>query len=274
MIQRIIWGAVFGIVLIGSLLLAKSLLFIALIGIISLWCLHEYFNLMGHIIPSFKDQLSFYSGFGVYSLTAVVLFWGLTQSGLIFPKFFWGSLLLIYGAFFYELLFNKKERSFTHLAIFALAAMYIVMPLLFVSTIAFDKQHFSPYKILGIFILIWTCDTMQYFSGKLLGKNKLYEEVSPNKTIEGAIGGVLFTILAGWILAQFWHDFTLIQWMIIAGITAVTGIAGDLIESVLKRQAGVKDSGSFLPGHGGALDRFDSFLFVIPFIALYLLVFA
>ncbi len=273
MVQRIIWGSVFGVVLIGTLLFGKVLGFTILITAIAFLCLTEFVTLMGIIVPEFKVHQSFYASYGVVSLSAMVLLWGLTAAGLVFEKFFWGSVVFIYSAFFYELLFNKKERSFIHIALFALAALYIVLPLLFVFNIAISHHVYSPHKILGIFILIWTCDTMQYFSGKLLGRTKLYEAVSPNKTMEGAFGGVVFTLVAGYILAQVWPDFTLQQWLVIAGITAVMGIAGDLVESVLKRQAAVKDSGQFLPGHGGALDRFDSFIFVIPFIALYLLVF-
>ncbi|MGM0873699.1 MAG: phosphatidate cytidylyltransferase [Bacillota bacterium] len=114
-------------------------------------------------------------------------------------------------------------------------------------------------------ILIWVTDSGAYFVGRAMGKNKLWPEISPNKTIEGAVGGVLFAVIFSWI----YHYFTgvLDNYIIVTFMTiflSVFGQIGDLVESALKRHYQVKDSGTILPGHGGILDRFDSLLFVLP----------
>jgi len=124
--------------------------------------------------------------------------------------------------------------------------------------------------ILGVFILIWTNDTFAFLIGKNFGKHKLLERISPNKTIEGFIGGMVFTFIASLILTRVFSSLSLDKWIVIAGIVSVFGVLGDLIESMFKRQAGVKDSSNFIPGHGGFLDRFDSVIFAAPFIFIYL----
>jgi phosphatidate cytidylyltransferase len=112
-------------------------------------------------------------------------------------------------------------------------------------------------------------DTFAYLSGITLGKHKLFESVSPKKTIEGFIGGIVFSIIAGILLAKFYMEEPIIYWIIIALIVGFFGTLGDLIESKFKRVAGVKDSGNIMPGHGGFLDRLDSIIFVAPFIYLF-----
>ena len=125
--------------------------------------------------------------------------------------------------------------------------------------------------IFGIMVLIWVNDTMAYITGSLLGKKKLIENISPNKTITGTLGGIVFCIVASVIISKYFsHRYSLVDWIAIGTIVAVFGTIGDLAESLLKRTAGVKDSGRIMPGHGGLLDRFDSFIFVIPFVFLYL----
>ena len=111
----------------------------------------------------------------------------------------------------------------------------------------------------------------EFLVGKNLGKHKLLERISPNKTIEGFIGGMIFTFGVSIILAnQFGQILSIIQWVVIAGIVSIFGVLGDLIESMFKRQAGVKDSSNLIPGHGGFLDRLDSAIFSAPFIFIYL----
>jgi len=139
--------------------------------------------------------------------------------------------------------------------------------------IPFLKNQFEPIAIIGVFILIWVNDTFAYLVGKKWGKNKLFEAVSPKKTIEGFIGGLFFTIIFAFILSISFLFFTFENWIIIAIIVSVFGTVGDLLESKLKRIAKVKDSGKIMPGHGGLLDRLDSVIFVAPFVYLYLILF-
>jgi phosphatidate cytidylyltransferase len=132
------------------------------------------------------------------------------------------------------------------------------------------NYNYVDTTILGVFILIWTNDTFAFLVGKNIGKHKLLERISPNKTIEGFIGGMVFTFIMSFVLANYFTTLSLIQWIVIAAIVSIFGVLGDLIESMFKRQANVKDSSNFIPGHGGFLDRFDSVIFAAPFIFIYL----
>lgn len=153
---------------------------------------------------------------------------------------------------------------------------YITLPFLFIVKISFGTNSYNPKIILGLFILIWTNDTFAYLVGKSIGKHKLFERVSPKKTIEGFLGGAVFAAFAGFLISKFYiqpnPEFSgksILIWTIIALIVSVFGTIGDLIESKFKRIAGVKDSGSIMPGHGGILDRLDSVIFVAPIIFLF-----
>jgi phosphatidate cytidylyltransferase len=121
--------------------------------------------------------------------------------------------------------------------------------------------------------MIWCNDTFAYLVGKSIGKHKLLERVSPKKTIEGFIGGIVFTLLASILISQFYTFFNVTLWIISALIISIFGTLGDLVESKFKREAGVKDSGNIMPGHGGILDRLDSAIFVIPFLYIFYLIY-
>ena len=153
---------------------------------------------------------------------------------------------------------------------------YITLPFIFIVKISFGTNDYNPKIILGLFILIWTNDTFAYLVGKSIGKHKLFERVSPKKTIEGFLGGVVFAAFAGFLISKLYiqpkPEFSgksILIWTIIALIVSVFGTIGDLIESKFKRIVGVKDSGSIMPGHGGILDRLDSVIFVAPIIFLF-----
>lgn len=153
---------------------------------------------------------------------------------------------------------------------------YITLPFIFIVKISFGTNDYNPKIIIGLFVLIWTNDTFAYLVGKSIGKHKLFERVSPKKTIEGFIGGAVFAALAGFLISKFYiqpkpefSNMSIIIWTSIALIASVFGTIGDLIESKFKRIAGIKDSGSIMPGHGGILDRLDSVIFVAPIIFLF-----
>lgn len=134
-------------------------------------------------------------------------------------------------------------------------------------------EKFSFYMIMAILVSIWTCDSFAYYGGRLFGKHKLFERVSPKKTWEGAISGAFGAVGAMLAMRALALPFLTITDAILMGlICGIFGQLGDLAESHLKRDAGVKDSSQLIPGHGGILDRFDSLLFVSPMIYLYLLI--
>lgn len=140
------------------------------------------------------------------------------------------------------------------------ALFYIVAPFAFATWLtAMDTTLF-----VGTMLLLWTNDTGAYLVGKAVGRHKLMPSVSPGKTWEGLIGGILLALGAGWLIAQAWTALPVHGWLIAAVAISITGTIGDLYESAMKRKAGVKDSGRIMPGHGGVLDRFDGFLLAAP----------
>ncbi len=167
--------------------------------------------------------------------------------------------------FFNKLSLFKKRRYFCIL-------FYIITGFLFLSMIPFVGNIFEPKIVLGIFILAWTNDTFAYLVGKNFGKRKLMEKISPNKTVEGFIGGLLASVIASYFIFNYTYLHTKFIWLTLALLVSVIGTSGDLIQSKFKRLAGVKDSGKIMPGHGGVYDRLDSIIYTSPFIYLFLIV--
>ena len=147
---------------------------------------------------------------------------------------------------------------------------YISCGFIFLILISLNSGSFSSNTIVGMFILIWINDSFAYLIGSNFGRQKLFESVSPKKTVEGFLGGVFFSAIGSYFIFKHTNNLEFSNWLIISVITSVFGTIGDLIESKYKRQANVKDSGNLMPGHGGLLDRLDSAIFVAPFIYLFL----
>jgi phosphatidate cytidylyltransferase len=141
--------------------------------------------------------------------------------------------------------------------------------------LALLKRDFGPAggdAIVLVLATAWLSDTGGYFAGKFLGRRKLYPAVSPNKTWAGAIGGALAAVAGGFVMERWrLRGLAVVDVVVLAGVGSVLGQLGDLVESLLKRSRGVKDSGDILPGHGGLLDRVDAVLFIAPWFYLYLL---
>ena len=163
----------------------------------------------------------------------------------------------------------SKNQDFKSIAAFTFGSMaFLSLPC---ALMVCMHDLFSPKFVLLVFVLLWTNDTFAYLTGRLLGKHKLFERISPGKTIEGSIGGLVFTMVGVVVFSHYASWLSMIEAVGMGLIAVVFGTLGDLCESMLKRQAGVKDSGKLIPGHGGILDRFDSVLFAIPFVFVYLL---
>lgn len=169
-------------------------------------------------------------------------------------------------------LISSRKIAIQYLGKIFLSLIYLIIPFSLLVKLPYftvDKS-FDSSIILGIFILIWSNDIFAFIIGKNFGRTKLIERVSPNKTVEGFLGGFIFTFISGYFISIYCTSFHAIQWFSIAIIVSIFGVLGDLIESMFKRQAGVKDSSNFIPGHGGFLDRLDSIIFAVPFIYIYL----
>ena len=179
-------------------------------------------------------------------------------------------------------LFSENAQPITRVAYTIAGILYISVPFGLLTLIPWEITDsnsdidISVYKfeiIYAILFLIWANDVGAYFIGKFLGKHKLFERISPKKTWEGSIGGLLFSILFTFLLYETFGIYSIPKWMGLCVIVVVTGSLGDLVESMIKRTLQVKDSGTLLPGHGGFLDRFDALIFAIPFVFLYLTIF-
>lgn len=176
----------------------------------------------------------------------------------------------IFMAFIYEL-FTKSDQPFANIAYIILGIIYIGVPFALLDFIAFDGQHFYAKTVFGLLVLTWMNDTGAYLVGSKFGKTPLLPRVSPKKTWEGSLGGGVITFLVAIVLFFTLDELRIIDWLVLAAIVSIFASLGDLVESMLKRSVEIKDSGTLLPGHGGLLDRFDGFIFCLPFAAAYLL---
>jgi phosphatidate cytidylyltransferase len=181
-------------------------------------------------------------------------------------------------------LYRKQDKPIDSLVHTFFPIIYTVLPFSMFPFAAFSRTGlnsilphpgitFSPGIIIGFFILIWANDTGAYLTGKTFGRHKLMERISPKKTWEGFFGGFLIAVLAAWFLSGWLGVVDRIHWVLISVIVSVAGTYGDLIESMLKRSTGVKDSGTIMPGHGGFLDRFDSAIISFPLVYLFISLF-
>ena len=179
-------------------------------------------------------------------------------------------------------LWNTKTNPVEAWMHIAYSQIYVAVPFALINMIAFFRGQFTPVLVLSMLVFIWVNDSFAYLTGSLFGRHRLFERVSPKKSWEGFIGGNLFALAAAYLMSVLdqplsnllvgndGSSLALWQWFVFAQIVVVFGTFGDLVESLLKRTLGVKDSGAAIPGHGGWLDRFDSLMFAAPVVACYL----
>lgn len=205
-------------------------------------------------------------------------FLGLASFGLlvaidheILPSAFTLLIVLVLPIIMMRQLFRNQTSPFERIAITLLGIFYVVIPFYSFYSLGFLHGTYLYQLPLGFLLMLWANDTGAYLIGRAFGRNKLYERVSPRKTWEGFVGGLIAAVLVGFILFRYTSDVLLLwQWLSMGGIIAVVGTLGDLVESMLKRSLGVKDSGNLLPGHGGLLDRFDGLLLAAPVVYVFL----
>ncbi len=269
LLPRILSGIIY-IVLIYFGTTGNPWLFAGLMAVFFILCYIEYVDIT-ELSDKLYIVLAFLGSGAVFYYFSVYLF--SHESAFVLQSLaFAGPLLFLLVCF--TIVFSSNEL-YIEFGKATVAVVYLAVPFSLALTI--PQVHYDlgreviTNEILIIFILIWISDIMAYVFGSLWGKHKMAPKISSGKTWEGAAGGFIFTVLTGFIIGKYILPDSHLNWIIISLIVAVCAPIGDIVESKLKRSFNAKDSGKLIPGHGGFLDRLDSFIFVIPMVYLYLL---
>ncbi len=220
---------------------------------------------------------------GMITAAAAYILSVFVAAGILQWKFFVILIPLIVIIMIIEL-YRKEDGPFESLAHTIFPMIYITIPFSLFPFSAFSHvgldsllphgiTEFSPGIVVGFFILLWTNDTGAYLIGVAFGRHRLMERISPKKSWEGFFGGLIITVIMAWLLSSWFGVVDRTSWIIISVIISIAGTYGDLVESMLKRSIGVKDSGTIMPGHGGFLDRFDSAVLSFPLVFLFIILF-
>jgi len=265
-LKRTISGSLFAIAILGSIILGRIsflLIFLAL----TIGTLMEFYRF------AYKARIRPQYLYALILGTIIFVMNYLFAIGKLGNYIFLGIIPLIISVFIIEL-FRNHNRPMHNIAFTLLGLLYVAFPF---SLLNYFALSYSSYRIgyqthilIGYFILLWANDTGAYAFGMSIGRNRLYPKISPKKSWEGLIGGFFTTALIAWVISLFFTNISLFHWMTIGLITAVMSVFGDLVESMFKRSLELKDSGKFLPGHGGLLDRFDGMLLSAPVVFVYL----
>ena len=257
LLRRATSGFIYAVLFITAIMYSKES-YIILISFFGLISLREFFKLL-----KFNNYVIYLLFIGLILLPYLPIDTFFIK--LLLALSLSGSVQLLFN-----LLFKRKKYPSNSIQKFDICVRYLLFSFTFLILLPFVSGVYEQSVILTLIILIWVNDSFAFFVGKNLGKRKLFESVSPKKTIEGFFGGVLFSLIAAFILSYFCDFLSLTNLIVISLIASILGTAGDLVESKFKRQANTKDSGNIMPGHGGILDRLDSLLFVAPFVYLYI----
>ncbi|WP_278843163.1 phosphatidate cytidylyltransferase [Hoylesella timonensis] len=274
LITRSITGILYVAIMVTSFLQSVNMIVVfALITGLATWEFTGLVNEYKHV--NVNRRISTVAG--VYFFLAVAgVNSGAIQTNAVFVPYL---LTIVY--LFISGLYTKSDDSVNDWAYTMLSQMYIALPLSTINVIAFrqaaDGLNYYYYLLpLSIFIFLWTNDTGAYCTGSLFGKHKLFPRISPAKSWEGSIGGGILVLIVASVMyyiesqGEILSGLNLIEWLGLGLVVVVFGTWGDLVESLLKRTLGIKDSGYILPGHGGILDRLDSSLMAIPASVVYL----
>lgn len=223
-----------------------------------------------------------FSAMGIYKMLEITL--PSVIFSMIMPIFGYGliwqiSWYLYTFIIFCMLVFLHRALSFKDIAVIYSMTMLITISLGYIMRLRdLGGKNFGTFYVLFVLAIPWLCDTGAYFSGKFFGKRKLCPEISPKKTVAGAIGGIIVSTILTVLICVFYKAYFLkinvhmnyFKITIIAVIASIISIMGDLIFSMVKRGCHIKDFGNVIPGHGGVLDRFDSVIFTVPFVYIIL----
>ncbi len=269
LVKRSITGIVFAAVMLAGIII-NQYVFAIVFTVFLLLTLWEFYKISENIGYEPSTKIGLISGF----LLFIIFFFAANH--VIPQKYIFLSILIPLVTLLPDL-FDKRKNGFKNSMITIAGIIYIALPFSLLSFILFPandaEPEFYPWILIGIFIIIWMYDSMAYVFGSWLGKHKICQRISPKKSWEGLIGGAVFAVITSVVISKFFLELGMIDWIVISLLIISFGTSGDFFESKLKREAGVKDSGSILPGHGGMLDRFDTVLFAVPVIFVWIYLF-
>lgn len=233
--------------------------FTALFGLIAILTTHEFMNINGMV--RWKSWIAAVASLAMFLLPMVEIKYNVWVAAV------W--ILILVGMFAMEL-WLKADDPIRNWGIFALSQLYVALPFTLMHILQINSEI---SMVLVLFVMIWVNDTFAFLTGSFLGRHRMFERVSPKKSWEGFVGGNIFTLAAAFILWMLYpRTLDLCEWFIIAEIIVIFGTLGDLVESLMKRTLGLKDSGHIIPGHGGMLDRFDSAILAAPMLYVVILI--
>lgn len=258
-------SAVIGVAIIISAIVFNPWTFAGIFLLIALLTLREFYNLVK------QAGIRPFQLWGLVFSMALFTLMFLSRQETIDNDIFWILPALFSTVFIYPLIQFGKGHAINSIAISVLGILYIAVPFCLIIPIAFLTGNFAYELVLGLLFAQWANDTGAYFAGKAFGRTKLFEKVSPKKTWEGAIGGLVLAMAVLITFGYYFDILTPVQWAGLAIVISIFGSLGDLVESLFKRTLAIKDSGSTIPGHGGFLDRFDGLILALPFALAYLI---
>lgn len=265
LIKRTITGTIFVAAVVTSILFqTEYYTFTALFAIVNILAMREFYG-----IVNAKKNVSVPTVYMLFCGTFLYLgcFWCaiIDKPDEITGFIFLIIYMLSIAALIIMEIYRKREHPTYDLAFSIYGQVVVALPFGLMNFIAREPEY-----LLTLFLLIWTFDTGAYLVGSTCGKHKMIERISPKKSWEGEIGGIILTVLISSLIGIYFFNEDVWRWIVFGLLVSVFGTYGDLSESMLKRASGLKDSGNILPGHGGMLDRFDSMLLAAPIIYVYI----
>lgn len=271
-IIRTLSGAVMLVVVLGSMLLSKWS-FIALMGVITIGGMWEFYRFAEKAGYSPMKALGLFAGAMLFcvGLSASIFFdtAGEATSVMLLVASV-STLILVAPLMFICELYRRSTTPIANIAISMLGPLYVALPMamLLVVPMLLGAGEWNPWIMIFYIFIIWANDVFAYLFGITLGRHRLFERISPKKSWEGFFGGLLGAVAMGYVAATV-LDASVAMWMGLALVAAISGVFGDLVESMMKRSIDIKDSGNIIPGHGGWLDRFDALILSAPFVFVY-----
>lgn len=268
LIIRALTGIIFVVVLVSAICI-HPIFFLILFCIITGLTLWEFGGLVKHYENANLQRAVNVLG-GVYLFIATFVYANGLTDGKIFLPYLLFIMLTMIAELYYKAPNPINNWAFTLFAQIYCAGSFSMLNFIGAEPGTPGVMSYTPLFIMAIFIFVWLDDTGAYLVGSLIGKRKLFERISPKKSWEGFLGGLILVLASSQAFAWFAPEISRLNWLGLAATVVLFGTWGDLIESLLKRTLGVKDSGNVLPGHGGMLDRFDSVMLAVPASYIYI----